>query len=587
MSLRLARPWEPPYPNFGAIAQQRAQEQAERIAYTFLRDGEIEEARLTFGELHAQARIVAGRLQGSTQPGDRALLVYPTGLEFVCAFLGCLYAGVIAVPVPEPLVPRHLLRLVEIVRDAQTQHILTTSKLLPAIRQRFDNNIEKEGLTWVATDKLDRFWGDAWHAMPIEADQEAFLQYTSGSTATPRGVIVSHRNLSANLQMIQDAFQVTAEDVLVSWLPLFHDMGLIVKVLQTVYTGANCILMSPFDFLRKPARWLQAISRYRGTVSGAPDFAYSLCAYKMTPEECAGLDLSSWQIAFNGAEPVRMETLERFASRFGPYGFREKALMPGYGLAEATVFVSLTPKLRGPRFFQLDDGAYQARRIVEKVGGDSATTTISCGRTEWLDQEVCVVDPETKRLCSPDEVGEIWLAGTHIARGYWQKSEETKDTFQAYLADNGPGPYLRTGDLGFIREGELVISGRIKDLIIIDGRNHYPQDIELTMEEAHQAVRKGCTAAFPIDQDGQEKLFVVVELQPPGRKEIIPELENVQRAIRRAISEQHGLRTEDIAFIKAGTILKTSSGKIQRRACREAYLSNTLKPWQTSEAARK
>jgi acyl-CoA synthetase (AMP-forming)/AMP-acid ligase II len=432
-----------------------------------------------------------------------------------------------------------------------------------------------QALHWLATDTIDMAEAGGWQATAVTSESIAFMQYTSGSTAAPKGVIVPHRALLANSEMIRNIFESDQNTVFVSWLPLFHDLGLISNIVQTVYVGGRCLLMSPFAFLQKPFRWLQAISHYRANISGGPDFAYALAAHKVTEAQKAGLDLSSWRIAYNGAEPVRQATLELFAAAFAPCGFRREALLPGYGQAEATLFASGGPTNHGPIYYRLDANAFGRHRVVPANEGTAAFTAVACGYTNWGDQQVKIVNLETLRESPPGEVGEIWIAGSHVAGGYWNKPAETEATFHAYTADTGAGPFLRTGDLGFIHEGQLYIGGRIKDLIIIDGENHYPQDIEFTVENAHPSVRNGCTAAFAIDKDGKERLVVVAELKPAGESNP-PVSEAIAQEIRQAVSREHGIPVYDIVFIQARTIHKTSSGKIQRRACCADYLQQQL-----------
>jgi acyl-CoA synthetase (AMP-forming)/AMP-acid ligase II len=562
--------------SFVALTRARAEQRGEAVAYTFLLDGDGRETNLTYAELDRRARAVAARLQHELQPGNRAILVFPTGPDFIAAFLGCLYARVIAVPVPEPFTDRHFLRIKNIVADAGTRHILTTNQFLTAVNQRFAGNPDIQALRWLATDTLDPAGADAWQPQPIAPDDIAFLQYTSGSTAAPKGVIVTHRNLLANSDMLRQVYQSDQESLLVSWLPLFHDLGLVAKMMQTLYVGCRCILMSPLAFLQKPVRWLQAISHYRGEISGAPDFAYAITARKVTPEQKAGLDLSSWRLAFNGAEPVRAATLEQFADAFQSCGFRREALTPAFGMAEATLFIAGGPLNYGPIYYEIDAAAFGRNRIVLAQAGEASLTAVACGRFDWADQQLKIVNPDTLNECAADEVGEIWLAGGHIGRGYWNKPAETEATFQAYTADTNAGPFMRTGDLGFVHEGQVYVGGRIKDLIIIDGQNHYPQDIEFTVEDAHPAVRQGCTAAFPIDHEGQERLVAVAELREPVNADSPWDTQVIAQELRRAVAKEHGIPLYDIAFIKARTIHKTSSGKIQRRACRTDYLANHL-----------
>jgi acyl-CoA synthetase (AMP-forming)/AMP-acid ligase II len=567
------------------------------LAYTFLKDGDSDEVRLTYSELDRHACTIAAHLQSLEATGKRVLLLYPSGLEYVAAFFGCLYAGAVAVPAYPPRFNRSVERLQAIVSNAQATIALTATtcatKTEPWSAQTADLGITQ----WLQTDSLSEVLADDWQRPAIDSQTLAFLQYTSGSTGTPKGVMLSHGNLLHNVQLIQSAFQQTPESVGVSWLPLYHDMGLIGGLLEPLYAGFPCVLMSPMVFLQRPIRWLQAITRYHATGSGAPNFAYDLCARKITPAQRDTLDLSSWEVAFTGAEPVRADTLERFAATFAPCGFRRQAFYPCYGLAEATLMVTGGCKgtaavLQTVQKTALEHHQVRTTNSTEAVG----QTLVSCGQS-LAGQQLAIVHPETQQRCQPGQVGEVWIAGPSVAQGYWQRPEETAQTFQAHLADTGEGPFLRTGDLGFVWQDELFVTGRCKDVIIIRGSNHYPQDIELTVEKSHASLRPGCGAAFSVDVDGEERLVVVYEIerrhqphQPrlPERRQVHvdpgfdPEkpqplnIELVLGNIRQAVAENHGLQTHAILLLRAGSIPKTSSGKIQRYACRMGFLTQTL-----------
>jgi amino acid adenylation domain-containing protein len=615
-------PEHPPSTLVELLRRRARQSPAER-AYTFLLDGESAEAHLSYGELDRQARAIAARLQAAQAaspgnpkaPGDpgaeRALLLYPPGLQYVAAFFGCLYAGVTAVPAYPPRPNRTDERLLSILADARPRWVLTTSAALPSIERLLGAAAGAAGglpgcraTGCLATDGLAPELADDWRDPEPRPESLAFLQYTSGSTSAPKGVMVSHRNLLHNERLIRDAFAVTPSSVVVGWLPLYHDMGLIGNLLQPLYTGCRCVLMSPVDFLQRPLRWLAAISRYRGTVSGGPNFAYDLCARKIRPAERAALDLSSWEVAFDGAEPVRAETLERFAAAFGACGFRRQALFPCYGLAEATLFVSGGPARRPPLTLDLDAAALERHRAVPVAPGDgNGRRLVGCGRiageegpeARALAMEVAIVEPESRRPAGAGEIGEVWVSGPSVAEGYWNRPELTASTFGAVLADaaeaggGGGGPYLRTGDLGFLEDGELFITGRAKDLIIVRGRNHYPQDLELTVEGSHPALRPSSGAAFSIEvsdpaggqaggQTGgqagsEERLVVVHELRRESRG---VEPAEVIAAIRRAVAERHEVQVHAVALIRTASLLKTSSGKVRRSACRASYLTGEL-----------
>ncbi|HEU4325737.1 MAG TPA: fatty acyl-AMP ligase [Roseiflexaceae bacterium] len=562
------------------LLRRRAQQQPDRRAYTFLVDGEAQEATLTCADLDRAARAIGAWLQGHSAPGERALLLFHPGLEYIAAFFGCLYAGVVAVPAYPPRPNRPMPRIEAIVRDARASTVLTTRALQDEIEQRFEQQPQLRLLRYLATDSLAPEAADAWHPPAIGGEHVAFFQYTSGSTATPKGVMVSHRNLLVNSELIRCAFDHSPESRVLLWLPPYHDMGLIGGIVHPLYTGFPMLLMSPLLFLQRPLRWLDAIGRYGIQTSGGPNFAFELCIDKIRPEQRALLDLSSWRLAFNGAEPVRADTLARFNEAFGPCGFRPEAWYPCYGLAEATLFVTGGQVSALPAQIAIDTAALEQGRAAEP--GDGPSRTLVSSGVPWLDGGVVIVDPTTALPCPEGQIGEVWVAGASVAQGYWNRPED--NTFQARLADGSAGPFLRTGDLGFLRAGELYVTGRIKDLIIVEGRNHYPQDIELTVERSHPAIRPGCVAAFAIEVNGVERLAVVAELdrqaRPRGQQdEADAELAELPRALRQAIVQQHELQAHTVLLIKTGTLPKTSSGKVQRHACRAGLLAGTLEIW--------
>ena len=529
------------------LLRQRALSRSDFAAYTFLANGLHEEANLSFNELDRRARAIAATLQQRLAPGERVLLLLPPGLDYVAAFFGCLYAGVVAVPAYPARANSNLLRVESIVADADASLALTANTIVSHIKPLLANHPTLRLLNWLDVEDALRADERSWRPPSINGDSLAFLQYTSGSTSTPKGVMVSHRNLLHNEEIIRSAFDQTEQSIIVGWLPLYHDMGLIGNVLQPLYAGARCILMSPMSFLQRPLQWLQAITRYRATTSGGPNFAYDLCVRKANAEDLATLNLSSWSVAFNGAEPVRQETMDRFAETFAPCGFRREAFRPCYGLAEATLLVTVARD-----------------RVVE----DDAV--VGCG--EGTNQTILIVDPETRLERGPEAVGEIWISGPSVAAGYWKRPEETASTFAARLADTGEGPFLRTGDLGFMKDDQLFVTGRLKDLIIIRGLNHYPHDIELTVEKCDAALRPGCGAAFSVEVAGEERLVIVQEVD--RRKTLDPQ--DAAERVRRAVMERHELHAHAVVFIKAGSIPKTSSGKIRRHACREDFLKGNL-----------
>jgi amino acid adenylation domain-containing protein len=553
------------------LLRSRAESQPDHLAYTFLLDGEQQELSLTYSELDRQARAIAAQLQTLVSPGSRVLLLYPPGLEYIAAFFGCLYAGAVAVPAYPPRRNRNLLRLQALVADAQASVALTTAPVLARINPLFSQNPYLEPLRWLTSDSITAGIERYWEEPAVNSESLAFLQYTSGSTSTPKGVMLTHGNLLHNQRIIQHAFQQTEESVILGWLPLYHDMGLIGNVIQPLYVGARCILMSPTAFLQKPLRWLEAIARYRATTSGGPNFAFDLCARKITEEQRATLDLSSWTVAFNGSEPVRAETMERFAETFAMCGFRREAFAPCYGLAEATLIVTGPSGSSSPVVKTVDVKALEKNLVVEAAETAETKAMVGCG-VVGMDQQLIIVDPDSERICPPDQVGEIWISGPSVAAGYWNHSEETERIFQARLSGSDDGRFLRTGDLGFLQDGELYVTGRLKDLIIIRGFNHYPQDIELTASQCSPALRPGCGAAFAIEVDGEEKLVVIHEVDHRRQAN----LSEVIEQIIEAVAEVHELQVYAVSLIRPGSLPKTSSGKIQRHACRLAFLERSL-----------
>ncbi|GAB1543388.1 hypothetical protein NUACC21_60620 [Scytonema sp. NUACC21] len=557
------------------ILQGRALHQPDQKAFIFLQDGEIEEVSVTYRELDLQARAIAAMLQSLEATGERALLLYPPGLEFIAAFFGCLYAGVVAIPAYQPRSNNQSMdRLLAILEDAQTTLVLTSTNTLSYLERRFGDATDLAAIRLLTTDNVALELAQAWQTPEIDAETLAYLQYTSGSTSKPKGVKISHRNAIANSLDIALGHETNSESVLVSWLPHFHDFGLVYGIIQPVHQGCPCVVMAPTSFIQQPIRWLQAISRYRATHSGAPNFAYELCTSKITPEQCTTLDLSSWCVAANGAEPIRQETLQRFVQTFEPYGFRWQTFCPSYGLAEATLKVTSVGKTEMPIFCTVEATALERHQIIEISANEAETRMlVGCGST-LVDTKIAIANPTSRTTCLPNQVGEIWVSSASVSHGYWNRPEETERTFGAYLADTREGPFLRTGDLGFIKNGQLFVTGRLKDLIIIRGYNHYPQDIELTVENSHSALRSNCTAAFSVDVNGEERLVIATEVERSHLRNL--NVDEVIGEIRLAVAQQHELQVYAVLLLKTGTIPKTSSGKIQRQPCRAGFLSGSL-----------
>lgn len=564
------------------LVRYRAKCQPEDTAFVYLVDGEDEQVGMTYRQLDRQARAIAAWLESHGLVGLRALLLYPAGLEFISAFFGCLYAGVVAVPVYPPHRNRSLDRIQAVADDCEAKVALSTDLAFQRVEPLIDDTPHLKQLTWLATCNVSEDMADRWQHPGIDDETVAFLQYTSGSTGAPKGVMLTHANLLHNSALIAYAFEHTRSGSGVYWLPCYHDMGLIGGILQPVYVGRPNVMMAPMSFLQKPLRWLRAITRFGATTSGGPNFAYDLCVRKIQPEQLEDLDLSTWQVAFNGAEPVHAETLDRFAEKFAPCGFRREAFYPCYGLAEAALIVSGGYAKRSPVVRHFDPASLLAGKAVEVNGSLGAQRPlVGCGQT-LVDQQLVIADPDTLSTCSEGRIGEIWVRGPSVALGYWKKPELSKDVFQARLQDTGDGPFLRTGDLGFLDRGELFITGRIKDLIILHGVNIYPQDVEQTVERSHKRLRPDAGAAFTVEQHGHEKLIVVQEVE--RRKQ--GHLDEIFGAIRQAVSVEHELGVEGIVLIRAGSIPKTSSGKIQRHACRDGYLDGSLQvvgSWELGE----
>ena len=553
------------------ILNYRAQHEPDRICYIFLQNGETPSASLTYGELDRQARVIAASLK--SWQGERALLLYPSGLEFITAFFGCLYAGIVAVPVYPPKRNQKLSRLLSIVNDAQAKLALTTSSTFESFRKRWVEESDLAKLQLVATDSID-VNPQEFNPLLLTSESLAFLQYTSGSTGNPKGVKISHGNIIHNQQLIHQAFGHNKQSIGLGWLPLFHDMGLIGNVLQPIYVGFPCILMPPVAFMMKPIRWLKAISQYRVTSTGGPNFAYDLCVKKIHPEQLNNIDLSSWQVAFTGAEPVRAETLDQFNIKFAPCGFHQRAFYPCYGMAETTLFTAGSKKnnlLVKKRVLREE---LERNLIVESnITSTKSTVLVGCGRP-YMDTKIIIVNPKFLTQCAEGKVGEIWVSGGSVTSGYWNRPQATEETFQAYLKDTREGPFLRTGDLGFLSDGELFITGRIKDVIIIRGQNHYPQDIELTVQKSHPALRLNFGAAFTVKRKSSELLVIIQEIERSYLRQL--NVKEVIGNIRQAVTTEHNLQVEATFLVKTGSLPKTSSGKIRRYACREQFLAGSL-----------
>lgn len=575
------------------LLEQQTVRYHDRLAYRFL-DETGEEHSLTFGEFDAAARSVAAMLSQELSPGDRAVLVYPAGLDFIVAFFGCLYAGVIAVPATYPKPRRPLPRMTAIAEGSGAKVALTTSGTLKTLDLTQQAEVVQQ-LNWMATDQLEAAPAD-WQPHKAQNNDLAILQYTSGSTSDPKGVMISHGNLLANLEAIRVAFSLneytSADDTNagVLWLPAYHDMGLIGGVLTPLYVGGPSVLMPPTTFLQKPLRWLQLIDQYRATISGAPNFAYDLCVNRTTPEEREQLDLSSWRIAFCGAEPINAGSLQTFCDAFESAKFSANSLYPCYGLAEATLMVTGPPADQPPTILSVDSEQLRQGKAILSEDQAASQELVGCG-TPPLHHHVVVVDPKTNQPCEQGQVGEVLSQGPSTALGYWQQPEATEKAFHA-LVEGFEKPFLRTGDLGFFYRDELFVTGRLKDVIIIRGRNYYPQDLEQTAEAAHPDVMPG--AAFCVPSIAAEADASQATANEPGEQLVLvhqinrackaDELETATVAIRREVAIEHDLEPAAVVLIRQMSLPLTSSGKVQRSLCRRQFMEGELKvvhEWRT------
>ncbi len=541
--------------------QRRAAQTPDQVALRFLAESAEQNVVLSYRDLDSRARTIAAALRANADLGDRAVLLFPSGPDYVAAFFGCLYAGVIAVPAypPESTRRHHQERLLSIIADAEPRLLLTIASLADGLAQ-----IENAPPV-LSVDSLES--AGHWVAPDLHPDDIAFLQYTSGSTALPKGVQVSHGNLVANEVLIRRGFGIdlNLDDVIVSWLPLYHDMGLIGGLLQPIFSGVPCVLMSPAYFLGRPLRWLEAISAYGGTISGGPDFAYRLCSERVSESALERLDLSKWRVAYSGSEPIRLDTLERFAEKFVACGFTPDNFFASYGLAEATLFVAGGTRGHGIPSMRVDEQALAANRAEPGQGG----AIMSCG-TSQPEHAVLIVDPNTLAELPDNSVGELWATGPSIAHGYWRNPEATAKTFVQHAGRT----WLRTGDLGFMRVGEVYITGRLKDLLIVRGHNLYPQDIEQTIEREVEVVRKGRVAAFAVNDQGLEGIGIAAEISRSVQKILPPEA--LIKAIRQAVAEAYQEAPSVVVLLNPGALPKTSSGKVQRAACGLRHADGSL-----------
>lgn len=554
--------------DFVRLMQRRGAVTPDKTAFGFIND-HSSEAVLTYGELDRSAKVIATALQQRGLSGERAVLLFLPGIDYVLGILGCWYAGVTAVPVYAPRLNASYERVCVIVNDAQAAVMLSTASVLAALTGDEWQRLRHRGLQMLATDDLPVSIGADWKMPAVNGDTLAVLQYTSGSTGTPKGVRVLQRHLIANSRMISRAMDSNEESVGVVWLPPYHDMGLVGGILQPFYAGFPVHLMAPATFLQRPMRWLEAISNYRATISAAPNFAYDLCVRRAKPAHIEQLDLSSWRVAVNGAEPIRAETLTRFSETFSPAGFDRRAFFPSYGMAETTLMVTASRVFGGATTLLAKRNALALGSL--ETEDEQGVRLVSSGYVD-PETEIAIVAPDSGRRCHAGEIGEIWVRGPAVTDGYWAKADATTETFHAKLRDDDT-PWLRTGDLGVLHDHELYVTGRIKDLIVIRGHNYYPHDIEATALAAHPEIRAQGAAAFAIETPEGEGLGLVVEMDRGWQP---TDLDEATLAVRNAISCEHQLQVNELVFVRANTIPKTSSGKVQRLLVRNRWLAGNL-----------
>lgn len=563
----LLEPYSPPETNFLERLRYWAVALPDQTAYRFL-EGDEEDATVTFAELDEQARAIAAKLVSLGFAGKRALMMYPPGLEFIVAFFGCHYAGVTPVPAYPPRRNRNMARIGAISDDAQASVALSVASVIKSCEPWMENEPGLQRIPWVPTEAIASELANDWIKPKFSNDDLGLIQYTSGSTGSPKGVMLSHRNLIANCRLITRAFQNGRKGSVCTWLPVYHDMGLVGGILNPMYCGMEDIVMSPVAFLTRPIRWLRAVSRHRSFASGGPNFAYAWCTMKIKPEDCEGLDLSNWKVAFNGAEPVSAAVMERFSEKFAPYGFSPKAFYPCYGMAETTLIVTGGSNTEIPIVRPFDRHELVQHRVVPVVKDhENAKQLVGCGQI-LEEEEVLIVHPENRTPLPDDKIGEIWIDSPSCGLGYWQRPDETKETFFARLNPDNGKTYVRSGDLGFMDDGELFVTGRLKDMIIVRGVNRYPQDIEATVELCHPLTRSGGAAAFAVTRWDREHLIIVCEIERGRNRD---QWESIIKSIRSAVSLEHDLPPDAIVLVRAHSVPKTSSGKVQRHACKQNF----------------
>ncbi|WP_373087797.1 fatty acyl-AMP ligase [Sneathiella sp.] len=570
---------------WGDLLSKRAELHGSRIAFSYRESGSDATKQISYRELFTNARQIASHLSHIVVTGDRILIFHNSGLGFIQALWGCIFAGAVAVPAFPPRSGRRSMeRLNKIANDVGANFALLDSATLTRIKPTLESNPTLNHIQMIATDDLlSSTTVEPRNVPKLDGDSLAIVQYTSGSTSNPRGVMLKHRALLHNAHMIGCAFDAKEDSVNVGWLPLYHDMGLVGNVMAPLFHGLESVLIPPESFLLKPERWLQTISNYGARTSGGPNFAYELCINRIPDEAKVTLDLSSWEVAFCGAEPVRPDTLRRFTNAFSECGFRKNAFYPCYGLAEATLLVSGGEVDKKPIEKHFSSSSMKKNKVVPTTNREDARSLVGCGRA-WNNQKIIIVDPDSGELSKSDLIGEICVQGSSVAAGYWNNAQSSSDTFGYIPKGSQEGQFLRTGDLGFVHEGELYIVGRSKALICISGDNFFSEDIEYTVEKSNPAVYPLGVSVFGVEENNKERVVVITELnrtfvksQTDDDRSLDQRLKDLDCEIRVKVAEQHGLALKEIVFVRQMSIQKTTSGKVRRDSTRSSYLNNTLK----------
>ncbi|RLD43870.1 MAG: AMP-dependent synthetase [Bacteroidetes bacterium] len=568
------------------VIKNRVKANPNHVVFRFLNDGINENESFSYQQLEIRSKALGTAMQEFAQKGERVLLLFPPGLSYVASLFACFYSGMIAVPAYPPRRNRSLDRIHTIVEDSGATVSIISRQVFNDIERNFAEDEVLNKIHWIVYEDVADEKESDWKPQEILPGDIALLQYTSGSTGQPKGVMITQLNLLYNSEYIRQTFDFDKNSVGVNWLPIFHDMGLIGGVLQAAYLGVLNVGMPPMAFLKNPLNWLKAIEKYKGTTGGGPNFSFDYCIQKTTEEERAALDLSSIKTFYCGAEPVRKPTMESFPEAFEKSGVNPHQMYPVYGMAETTLIVSGGYQHEAPKYLKINATALQENKVL--LADEKNVKTIElvgCGHA-WMETEIEIVDPNTFDRVEKNRVGEIWVSGPTVAKGYWKNEEESERTFGAKIKDENEGSFLRTGDLGFLHENELYITGRLKDLIIIRGVNFYPSDIELTVQNSESSLKQNSGAAIPITINGEEKLVVVQELERIAMRNV--DHNKIINSIRAAISEEHELDVYGIVLIRTGSIPMTSSGKIQRRLTKYGYLNNELNvvaAWKQEEAS--